>query len=236
MGQYKKFVCDECGFQYNHDSEIFWIDDDSKLHTSLLTSISSDKKNNASVSGDYSQYFCYSCDNVVESFLITDNSSELNDEDILGIIEGYSDSLKIIKFGDEFQKCLECSNSLKHRSLKYFSLDSKDNFNISDEKPEFSDKSLKHDKFNGCYFGYYCKECKKQINKFIVKDKSPDLDENTIKSILKEHTNDLTILLFDYDAEVCPKCGGDAKLLDDFSICPKCKNGILLTHDVLDMG
>lgn len=236
MGTYIKYSCDECGFEYEHDSEIFWIDDNLNLHVSQLLFSTSSEKSKSLASGYYHEYFCYECNNFIEEFLITDNPSDLDYESIIKIIEGYDDNLKIIKFDDKFQKCLTCSQPLEYRSYKLFSFNNNDEFSISDE--DYTDYTLfeknKNDKFIGVYYGYYCDECSQQINKFIVKENSSGMDENTIRLILEEHTNDLTVLIFDCE-KICPNCGRKAEFIEDSSQCPNCKKGSLIIKEVVDV-
>ena len=110
-------------------------------------------------------------------------------------------------------------------------LDKKGNFNIED--------MILHDYLNddeyefwGVYYGYYCKDCKRQINKFVVMQNYGDLDEDSIRNILLKHTNDLTVLLFDYKV-ACPECEGNLYTLGESSPCPRCHEGKLRLNESL---
>lgn len=228
MGTYIRYNCDSCGFEYEHDLEIFWIDDDLKLHVAPLLFSTSDAMSDSLVSGYFHEYYCYECNNLIEEFLIDKNHSDMDFESIIKLIESYEGNLKMIKFGDEFQSCLDCSQPLQSKSAKLFSVNNQNEFNISDEDPRVYVlfENNENDKFWGVYHGYLCDGCGKQINKFIIKENSADLDENTIKTILEEHTNDLTVLIFDHESH-CPNCNSEIKLLGSDSVCPKCREGHL---------
>ena len=231
MGQYVKYKCDICGYEHVHDLEIFWIDENYEINVSMLLFSTSEEMAKSLGSGYYHEYFCYDCNEIVKEFLISENPSNMNHEDIIHLIESYDNGPKIIKFDNKFQKCLTCSRSLELRSDKAFSLDKKGNFNIED--------MILHDYLNddeyefwGVYYGYYCKDCKRQINKFVVMQNYGDLDEDSIRNILLKHTNDLTVLLFDYKV-ACPECEGNLYTLGESSPCPRCHEGKLRLNESL---
>jgi len=236
MGTYISYCCDECGFEYEHNKEIFWIDEELKLHVSQLLFSTSAEMSISLVNGYFHEYYCYHCGKLVEEFLISENSSNMNNESIIKLIENNGENLKIIKFGDEFQNCLDCATPLESKSEKLFSFSNDGEFSVSDEDPRgyVLLENNENDKFWGVYHGYYCEECKKQINKFIIKENSADLDENEIRNILSEHTHDLTVLLFDYEVH-CPECGSNIQALSDLSLCPSCREGHLLIQSMANV-
>ena len=81
--------------------------------------------------------------------------------------------------------------------------------------------------FGWKYFGYFCRDCSKQINKFVIFENNADLDESLMKEILEDHTNDLTVFINDTYA-LCPHCGGELSVLGESSKCPNCKEGELI--------
>ena len=225
MGQFIQYKCNVCGFEYVHDLEVFWIDENFELNVSMLLPSTSTEMFKSLVNGFYHEYFCYGCNRFVREFLISENPSNMSQESIINLIEEYDNSPKIIKFDNKFQNCLSCSDSLKARSIKAFSFDKRGNFEIKDF--EFHDFANNDDyDFWGIYYGYYCNDCRKQINKFVVMQNLGNLDEDTIRYVLKKHTNDLTVLIFDYK-DNCPNCGSMLETLDDTSVCPKCREGSL---------
>jgi len=230
MGQFIKYKCDVCGHEHVHDLEVFWIDKNLEINVSMLLFLTSEQMSKSLVSGYYQEYYCYDCDSIVKEFLITENPSNMDTEEIFNLIEDYDHTFKIIKFDDKFQKCLTCSRSIDVKSEKAFAVDKQGDFVI--EEPyihDFKDND-KYD-FWGYYYGYYCDDCRKQINKFVVMQNLSNVDEDTIRHILKQHTNDLTVLLFDYRGK-CQHCGGELYSLKDSSLCPKCKEGHLMTVEI----
>lgn len=225
MGQFVKYKCDVCGFEYVHDLEVFWIDDNLELNVSMLVPSTSSEIVKSLVNGFFHEYFCYECGQFVKEFLISENPADMGHELIISLIEDYDNSPKIIKFDHNFQNCLSCSNSLETRSVKAFSFDKQGNFEIKDSEGHDFANNENFD-FWGIYYGYYCKDCKKQINKFVVMQNLGRLDEDTIRSVLKKHTNDLTVLIFNYK-DNCPNCGGILETLDYSSACPNCGEGSL---------
>ena len=74
--------------------------------------------------------------------------------------------------------------------------------------------------------GYFCRGCRKLINKFIIIRNPENLNGNEIKDILNNHISDLTIYLENY-VKSCPECGGELEYLTESSKCPKCGKGKL---------
>ncbi|MDO5824046.1 hypothetical protein [Methanobrevibacter sp.] len=230
MGQFIRYECDVCGYEHIHDLEVFWIDKNLEISVSMLVLMTSREMSKALVSGYYYEYYCYDCQSTVREFSISENSSKLSNEEIINIIEDYGCGLKIIKFDNKFQNCIYCSKNLKLKSQKEFAFDKQGNFIIED--------SYAHDFVNnneysfwGRYYGYYCEDCKKQINKFVVMQNQDDIDEDSIRYILKQHTHDLTVLLFDYNYN-CPGCRGNLHSFDEeYFLCPKCREGYLIATD-----
>ena len=225
MGQFIKYKCDVCGFEYIHDLEVFWIDENFELNVSISAPSISSEMSKSLANGFYREHFCYECGKFVREFLVSENPSNMSHESIISLIEEHDSSPKIIKFSHDFQNCLSCSTSLKTRSVKAFSFDRQNNFEIKDSELHDYVNNENYD-FWGIYYGYYCNDCKKQINKFVVMQNLGRLDEETIRNVLKKHTNDLTVLIFDYK-DNCPNCGGMLETLSQFSKCPKCREGSL---------
>ena len=144
-------------------------------------------------------------------------------DDLIQFIEDFDDNVKIIDFDNKFQNCIECGEELSLRSVKSFALDNEGEFSIIDSNIELSEKELD---FYGKYFGYYCKKCSKQINKFIIFENNADLEESLIKEILEDHTNDLTVFIND-TYSICPLCSEKLQVLGESSECPKCRKGVL---------
>ena len=231
MGQFIKYKCDVCGYEHVHDVEIFWIDENFEINVSMLVFLTSTEVSKSLVSGYYQEYYCYDCDSIVKEFIITENPSKMSNEEIIHLIEDYDHTFKIIKFDDKFQNCLSCSRSLDVKSEKAFAVDNEGNFVIE----EFFIHDFKdNDKYDfwGYYYGYYCDRCKKQINKFVVMQNLSDTDEDTIRYILKQHTTDLTVLLFDYNRGDCQHCGDELHSLKENSLCPRCREGHLMTVEI----
>lgn len=216
------YVCDNCGTTYSSIDQIFWIDEILTFHVEPLLMMTSNESSNAPVKGYFTNYFCYHCNKFIDKFIIYEKSHEIEDERIIQIIEGDSDSNKIIQFDDSFQKCLECGDELKSRADYSFVFNEGDEFNIGETILDFSNSE--NIKFSGEYHGYFCDDCKKQINKFIITENSTDLSDNEIKSILSEHTNDLTIFIR-RDFDLCPECGEKVHYLHNGSTCPNCREG-----------
>lgn len=233
MGQFIKYKCDVCGSEYVHDLEVFWIDENFEINVAMLLRSTSDEMFKALVSGFYQEYYCYDCDSIVKEFLITENSSKMSDEEIINLIEDYDHTFKIIKFDNKFQNCIYCSKSLDYKSQKAFAYDKQDNFII--EESFIHDFEDNEDyEFSGYYYGYYCDDCKNQINKFVVMQNLADIDEDSVRYILKQHTNDLTVLLFE-KRDNCQHCGGELHSLTALSLCPRCKEGHLMVIENLDV-
>ena len=233
MGQFIRYKCDDCGYEHVHDLEVFWIDENLEINVAMLLFSTSEEMSKALVNGDYREYYCYDCDSTVKEFIIKENPSKMSNEDIINLIEDYDHMFKIIKFDNKFQNCIYCSKSLDVKSQKVFAYDKQGDFVIEDFiGHDFADND-KYD-FWGEYYGYYCDDCKKQINKFVVKQNLADIDEDSIRYILKQHTNDLTVLLFDH-RDNCQHCGGKLHSLEHASLCPRCKEGHLIVMDVLDV-
>lgn len=225
MGHFIKYRCDVCGFEYIHDLEVFWIDENLELNVSLLLPSTSTEMFKAPVNGFYQEYFCYECNKFVREFIISENPSNMSHESIINLIEEYDNSPKVIKFDNKFQNCLTCSDSLQARSVKTFSFDKEGDFEVRDY--EFHDfVNNENYEFWGIYYGYYCNDCKKQINKFVIMQNLGNMNEDSIRKVLNKHTNDLTVLIFNYK-DICPSCGGMLRTLDDSSMCPKCSEGYL---------
>ena len=225
MGTYIKYECENCEFVFESLDQIFWIGEDGKVSVSALTMLSSLKQEDAPINGFYGVGYCYNCKKYVEKYIVHEKIPDIADETIFHLIEGFNDSLKVIEFDNKFQRCLACNEDLDSRSHYQFALDVNDEFLIEDAMHYFVDEE--NYKFIGEYYGYYCDDCKKQINKFVILKNIAELDDDEIKSILKEHTNDLTIYL-NRNSDICPDCGDNLEYFTSESQCPKCGEGILM--------
>ena len=233
MGTYIKYECDNCGYVFESLDQVFWIGEDGKVSVSALTMLSSLKKEDAPINGFYGVGYCYNCKKFVEKYIVQEKIPDISDETIFYLIEEFNDSPKVIEFDNKFQKCLTCNRDLDLKSQYQFAFDVNGEFVIEDAMHYFGDEE--NYKFIGEYYGYYCDECKKQINKFVIIKNIAGLSDDEIKSTLEEHTNDLTIYL-NRDADVCPSCGENLGYLGDESDCPKCGEGTLTTEEITDFN
>lgn len=223
MGIHTEYSCSECDFKYEDSSDIFWIDKDGKVHVGILAIDSSDEASKALASGGIYNYYCYNCHKTVYNFHVTEKAPELPREFIIQLIEKMDDNLKIIDFDNKFQNCISCSKELELKMEKVFVLDSEGKFHVGDDIDGF--EGIDAD-FSGKYYGYFCRDCSRQINKFVVYENNADLEDSLIKEILKDHTNDLTVFI-NGSYEYCPQCGDGLQVLGEDSLCPSCRIGVL---------
>lgn len=220
MARKVEYSCNTCGYSYTSIDQIFWIDETGRVIVKPLVKSTSAESSSAPVKGFFANYYCYECQKFVNKFIIYKKSTELDEGALIQFIEEYNDNPKIIQFDDVFQRCLSCGNELPSKADYSFALDVNDEFHIGEDDYDFS----KGDdfKFAGVYHGYFCSNCKKQINKFVITENNADLNDDEIREILKEHTNDLTIFIRrDYD--ICPDCGEEIYYLNQNSTCPSCR-------------
>ena len=224
MGIRTEYSFSDCGFKYDDSSDIFWIDSEGKVHVGMLAVSSSQKASNSLASGGIYKYYCYNCKKFIYNFHISEKSPTISKEVIIQIIENMDDNTKIIDFDNKFQNCIVCGKDLDLKLEKAFALDIEGNFHVGDvDLNDFDDKP---NDFSGKYYGYYCKDCSKQINKFVIHENNANLEDSLMKEILKDHTNDLTVFIDDsYD--YCPDCGDELHVLGESSLCPHCRMGIL---------
>lgn len=222
MGVHSEYSCSKCGFKLEDSSNIFWIDEEKNIHVDILTVKASNESSKALASGGIYKYYCYNCDEVIYNFHITTISEDIFKDEIIELVENLDDNVKTIDFDSKFQNCIECGNDLALKMEKSFALDSDGEFSIQDSS-NFSDKQLD---LSGKYYGYYCKDCSKQINKFVIFENNAELNDSLIKEILEDHTNDLTVFINDTYA-ICPHCGEELSVLAESSKCPSCKDGVL---------
>lgn len=230
MGERIDYFCENCGYEYSSFDQIFWIDESSDIFIEPLTMIASDLSFNAPVKGYFTKYFCYECKKFVDLFIIGEKVSGYDDGEIISLIEGIDDNAKIIHFDDSFQKCLTCAKELHPKAEYLFALDENDEFKISEDLIGFL--RAENQKFSGKYYGYFCSECKKQINKFVITENSANLSDDELKAVIEEHTNDLTIFLR-RDFELCPDCASTLNFLEDDSLCPNCMEGKLISSGII---
>lgn len=228
MARKVEYLCHTCGFTYTSVDQIFWIDENGQVIVKPLVMSASSESSNAPVKGFFANYYCYECKKFINKFIIYKKSSDWDDENIIHILEQYNENSKIIQFDDVFQKCLKCGAELPSKADYSFALDVDGEFHIGEDDYDFS--KGKDFKFAGIYHGYYCSNCKKQINKFVITENNANLNDSQIKEILEDHTNDLTIFIrSDYD--ICPDCGEEIYYLDQNSTCPNCRRDRLHISD-----
>lgn len=224
MSIHNEFSCSECGFKLDDVSNIFWIDYEGNVHVDILTVQSSEESSNALVSGGIYKYYCYGCGKFIYNFHINEKSDAIEKFEIIHILESIDENTKIIDFDNKFQNCINCGAELELKLEKSFALDEEGEFFIDDPLlNDFSDKNLD---FNGKYYGYYCNNCSKQINKFVIFENNANLTDSLMKEILEDHTNDLTVFINDSYGP-CPQCGSELHVLDQSSKCPNCETGTL---------
>lgn len=225
MGIHTEYSCSECGLKVVDSSDVFWIDDERIIHVDMRTVDSSKRASVALASGGIYKYYCYNCNNYIYNFHITRKSNFITKEEILQLIENLDDNYKIIDFDNKFQNCINCRQEVSLRQEKSFAIDEMGEFFIGDSLLEDDFKDKKFD-FAGKYYGYFCQDCAKQINKFVILENNANLDDSLIKEILKDHTHDLTVYINDSHSD-CPVCGDELYVLGESSICPECKVGLL---------
>lgn len=225
------YVCNTCGYSYTSVNEIFWLDENGKIVIKPLTRATSAESYSSPLKGFFVKYYCYDCKEFISKFIISKKAREISDEYVFHLIDGHDDSLKIVQYDDVFQRCLKCGTGLTVRAEYSFSYDTDDEFHINRDFLGFSEGDSH--KFAGLYYGYFCSQCKKQINKFVITENNANFDDSEIKAILEEHTNDLTIFLRrDYD--ICPECGEKVYYLNQNSTCPYCRRDKLYISDHID--
>lgn len=222
------YLCNTCGYTYTSIDEIFWVDDFGHVIVKPLVKSTSAESSNAAIKGFFARYYCYECQKFINKFIIYKKSSDIDDGKIIQLIEQYDDNPKIIQFDDEFQRCLECGSELPSKADYSFALDVDDEFHIGEDDYDFS-KGEKF-KFAGVYHGYFCSNCKKQINKFVITENKAEFSDSQIREILEKHTNDLTIFIR-RDFDICPDCGEEVYYLDQNSTCPNCRRDKLTIVD-----
>ncbi len=225
MGIHTEYSCSECGIKIVDSSDIFWIDDERKIHVDMQTVDSSKKSSDALAFGGIYKYYCYNCNNYIYNFHIKRKSDGIAKEEIIRLIENMDDNNKIIDFDNMFQNCIHCRQEVFPRQEKSFAIDEMGEFFIGDnlKGDEFENKKFD---FDGKYYGYFCDDCAKQINKFVILENDAKLDDSLIKEILQDHTNDLTVYINDSFSD-CPVCGDELHVLGESSKCPKCGVGHL---------
>lgn len=225
MGIHTEYSCSECGFKIIDSSNVFWIDEGKEIHVDMQTVDSSNKSSDALAFGGIYKYYCYNCNNYIYNFHISQKSGLIEKEEIIQIIENLDDNMKIIDFDLKFQNCMHCQKEVPLKMEKSFAIDEDGEFSIDHSSFDEDLEEIKFD-FTGKYYGYYCSDCGKQINKFVILENNADLDDSLIKEILQDHTNDLTVYINDCYS-TCPNCGDELHILGEASKCPKCKVGIL---------
>lgn len=228
MARRVEYLCNTCEFSYTSIDQIFWIDEEGHVIVKPLVKSSSIESSQSPVKGFFARYYCYECQKFIDKFIIYMKSPEMDAASIIQLIEMHSENPKIIQFDDIFQRCLDCGKDLASKADYSFALDVNDEFHIGEDDYDFS----KGDefKFAGVYHGYFCPDCKKQINKFVITENNANFTDSELKAVLEDHTNDLTIFIR-RDFETCPVCGEEIFYLNQNSTCPKCRRDSLKIVD-----
>lgn len=69
----------------------------------------------------------------------------------------------------------------------------------------------------GFFARYYCYECQKFINKFIVYKKSPEMDDGEIIELIEKFDDNSKIIQFDDEFQKCLSCGSELLSKADYS-------------------
>lgn len=205
-------------------SDIFWIGEDGRIHVDIQSVSSSKEASEALASGGIYKYYCYNCNTFIYNFHIIRKSDFIAKEDIIQLIENLDDNKKIIDFDSRFQNCISCGRKVPLKLEKTFAIDNAGEFFIEDSLS--GELETKEFDFAGKYYGYYCRDCSKQINKFVILENNAGLEDSLIREILEDHTNDLTVYIND-SYSICPKCGEELHILGESSKCPECRQGLL---------
>ena len=123
MGKRTEFECDNCGWEYIYENDLFAIGKNHEICLTPILFMTCGGMPDKPVNGDYAEYYCYNCNNFVKKFVITDIWDDIDGfekEDIIKDIENYDDSIKIIKFNktnperfSENEVCPECGKKIK---------------------------------------------------------------------------------------------------------------------------
>lgn len=225
------YSCDNCEFEFEDSSGIFWVDVEGFLHVDALNERSSHESSLAIVSGGVYQYYCYNCGNVILKFEIRKKDAKVSREAIIQLLENYNNLCKIIEFDSKFQKCIECGRELSLKLEKVFAVDKEGEFIIDDSVFNYDVLDEDSYKFWGKYYGYFCEDCSKQINKFIIVENNENMSDDGLKNIINSHTNDLTVFI-NNPGDVCPNCREGIEILKESSLCPNCGEGSLKIKDI----
>lgn len=225
------YSCDECGFEFQDTSGVFWVDDEGFLHVDALNEFTSHESARSVLSGGVYQYYCYGCGNVVLKFDIRKKDEAVSREAIIQLLENYNDAIKIIEFDNKFQNCIECGKELSVKLEKVFAVDRDGKFLIDDSVFNYDVLDDDNYKFWGKYYGYFCDDCSKQINKFVIVENNDGISDDGLKNIIKSHTNDLTVFI-NNPGDICSNCGNKVQILKESSPCPNCGKGSLKIRDI----
>ena len=162
--------------------------------------------------------------------------------DALNEVSSHEASQSLLSGGVYQYYCYNCENvilkfdirkieELSLKMEKVFVVDKNDEFLVDDSIFNYDALDKVSNKFWGKYYGYYCRDCSKQINKFVIVENSDNLSDDEIKSVLHDHTNDLTVFI-NNPGDICPNCGNKIQILKEFSPCPNCGEGKLRIKDI----
>ncbi len=123
MGERIENKCDNCGWEYIYENDLFAIGKDHEICLTPILFMTCGGMPDKPVNGDYAEYYCYNCNNFVKKFVIRDIWDDIDGfkkEDIIKDIENYNNSIKIIKFNktnperfSENEICPECGKKIK---------------------------------------------------------------------------------------------------------------------------
>ena len=138
MGEYREYVCDNCGWRYINKDDVFMINKNHEVTVAPLLISTSEIMQYMPVTGYYCEYYCYNCGKVVKEFYANEvwkNTAGFDDDEIIKYIENYDDSLKLIESSDKIQKCITCGKhlDLNEKRIKYFVLTENNELEIIDE-------------------------------------------------------------------------------------------------------
>ncbi|SDA62429.1 hypothetical protein [Methanobrevibacter millerae] len=125
MGERIDYECNNCGWTYIRENDIFMIDEKHNIKVTPHLMLTSMQMGAHPANGFYYERYCYHCNKFVKIFIIKgiwDNIEGFKKDDIIKDIEKYDNSIKIIEFDESDntmfsekipQKCPACRNKIK---------------------------------------------------------------------------------------------------------------------------
>ncbi|MGN0094354.1 MAG: hypothetical protein ACI37V_07915 [Methanobrevibacter sp.] len=90
MGLSANYICDDCGFTVNENDTVFCLDFESRKIREMLFGKLSVRAFKNPVAGYVYETYCNDCKSYVKRYVISQNESELNEEEITNfILENY---------------------------------------------------------------------------------------------------------------------------------------------------